>query len=766
MQESTVFFDKKAKEAADVLSPLKISAQNDFFIALDEVNKKRRLFSETLTEYYYNYSEKHGIVPGTNIAKEIYILLEQEAESLDSEWHISQRTVQNWLRYQDFSLTKAKSKINFYHLSFSFGLSREETSRFFFKLFAQPAFSRNPLDLIFEYAFYNGLNYKQAIAMWKNYRQKSAEKYEAAFNNAYNIENNSDYINYYASALNCDSNAYSLINHIINQPDSTENAEILLKENSISDYLSNIICSYEKDNCTQINRKMLDEVAANLVSPAIKNKYINRISTDNSRINAWREGKGTPELMDSFADRLLMYALIRMLKADRRQISDLILLSVHNKAKRFLGKDCNGKSDIDLIRKYIDEKKDSSLPAACAEDIEIFSFIYYGAVVNINTLKESFLNTHGKNSMADLFELDPEQFANKLHEFRLEFSINNVRARNMAINYLQEISADRPGTQTILQISEETDYAEYDTAEKLDEDSDFYEDDEFEDDFYDCEFDDDRAEFRLTKKFWIETVKKYFEKNTEDDCQDESEKLYFPWFWVIATYGYSNKNIIKQIFKEASEETISCLDRNSRLWVTNDVSNTALRNFILKSKDYNIADFYSGSSLFDDRDCWGKFMEYFDENEINIKYEETKKTFIRYCNKKILNLYEKKMNIIFRSLESDDSIEGYKRFLCSAFKNMPSPLFIEGNHFETGKGNMNTYEQLRSLLIFLHFFVFYKAKGNTFNDYKHEINALLSECGFSPLYSKEPLDFVFLTCAQSKSPMKSFSLMWNLALQD
>lgn len=778
MQKDTIFFDEKAQETSEILSDINKKEPKEFldsvFEALEQVNKERRIFSETLRTYYLNYIKNNSDYGFTekNEANGLFELLSKTSEGLDKKWQVSSRTVRNWFAYSEYSMTKQISKIAFFQVAFALGLSRDEVKTFFMKLFGGvPAFTRTPVDLIFEYCFVNRKSFKEAVLMLERYENLISSEYEKAFQKAYSNENK-NYSHFYASAMNCNGGSVSLFNYLVNSVEDKCQTEEFLQTNDLSSYLSSLIKDYENKSGTELNRKSLEETAITLISSkGLKNKYIRRESRDNTRIVSWREGKGTPELTDSFSDRILMYALIKKLGLNKKQISDLILLSAHSKAKRFWGKGYNYESPIDSIADYIETKKDSSLPAACAEDIEIFSYLYLSHKIDIDSAKEKFLNTHGENSIESLFELESNKFIEELIKIRLEFSVNNVRAREMTKKHLNEITESALEKQTILSLVDETDYDEYDSMGELaDEDDPFYEEydeyDEFEDDCKDFEIYEDDIGCRLTKDFWIKTTKEYFEEITANNHPEKSETLYFPWFWVIVTYGYSNHKIIKHIFKKASEEAISYITKNSDLWLINDVNNTVFRKYILNSKDYDIADFYSGSSIFDDNDCWRKYMEYFDENEIRIKYEEAKEAFICCCSKEILNIYEKKITPVFKAVESDDSAESYKRFLCSAFKNMPSPSFVEGNHFEAGKGNMSTYEQLRSLLIFLHFFVFHKSKKKTFKDYQFEINTLLSECGFSRLYSKEPLDFVFLTCAQSDSPVKSFSVLWNLALND
>lgn len=755
MQKDTIFFDEKAVETSGFLSDINKKEPKEFldnvFDALEQVNRERRIFNETLRTYYSDYIRNNSEYGFTerNEVKGLSELLTKTSEGLDKKWQISSKTVRNWFEYSEYSMTKQNSKIAFFQVAFALGLSRDETKIFFMKLFGGiPAFTRNPVDLIFEYCFANKKSFKDAVLMLENYEDIISSEYENAFQNAYSDENKK-YSHFYASAMNCNGGSVSLFNYLVNSVEDEGQTEEFLRTNDLSSYLSSLIKDYENKNSAEISRKALEETAVSLVSSkGLQNKYIRRESKDNTRIKYWREGKGTPELTDSFSDRILMYALIKKLGLNKKQISDLILLSAHSKAKRFGGKGYNDESPIDSIKDYIETKKDPSLLAACAEDIEIFSCLYLGKKIDINSTKEDFLNTHGANSIESLFELESEDFINELIKIRLEFSVNNVRAKEQVLKYIKYLSETKSGEKFLMSALNNTHFAEYE---------------------------DNAIGYSIKYDFWINTATKHLSDltNSQDEVLTSS---YFPWFWVSVTYGFGNKKRIADIFRNASVAALNEIDNEP--WCKLNTGNKFYKDWLIKTRNIPYSELNKDSEYFKEGSIqFANFQEAvadsgFKENKEEcedislIRNTVAKDTFIDYCDNEILDLYKKDLNSVLKKIENNENVENHKHFLCSAFKNMPSPSFVEGNHFEAGKGNMNTYEQLRSLLIFLHFFVFHKSKEKTFKDYRFEINTLLSECGFSKLYSKEPLDFVFLTCAQSDFPVKSFSVLWNLALNN
>lgn len=755
MKQDTIFFDEKTVETSAYLSDFYKEKSKKFldnvFDALEQVNKERSVFSETLGTYYLNYiknNSDYGFFE-KNKANGLFELLSKTSEGLDKKWKISSRTVRNWFAYSEYSMTKQNSKIAFFQVAFALGLSRDEVKKFFMKLFGGvPAFTRNPVDLIFEYCFVNKKSFKDAVLILENYEDLVSIEYEKAFQNTYNDENKK-HSHFYASAMNCNGGCVSLFNYLINSVEDISQTEEFLRTNDLSSYLSSLIKDYENKNNTELNRKALEETALSLVSSkGLQNKYIRRESKDNTRIKYWREGKGTPELTDSFSDRILMYALIKKLRLNKKQISDLILLSAHSKAKRFGGKGYNDESPIGSIKSYIEIKKDPSLPAACAEDIEIFSFLYLNKKIDINSAKEKFLNTHGTNSIESLFELEPDDFINELIKIRLEFSVNNVRAKEQVLKYIKYLSETKSGEKFLMSALNNTHFAEYEN---------------------------NSIGYSIKHDFWINTATKHLSDltNSQDEVLTSS---YFPWFWVSVTYGFGNKNRITDIFRNASVAALN--EINNEPWCKLNTGNKFYKDWLIITRNIPYSELNKDSEYFKEGSIqFANFQEAvadsgFKENKKEcedislIMNTVAKDTFIDYCDNEILDLYKKDLISVLKKIENNENLENHKHFLCSAFKNMPSPSFAEGNHFEAGKGNMNTYEQLRSLLIFLHFFVFHKSKEKTFKDYKFEINTLLTECGFATLYSKEPLDFVFLTCAQSDSPVKSFSVLWNLALNN
>ena len=82
-----------------------------------------------------------------------------------------------------------------------------------------------------------------------------------------------------------------------------------------------------------------------------------------------------------------------------------------------------------------------------------------------------------------------------------------------------------------------------------------------------------------------------------------------------------------------------------------------------------------------------------------------------------------------------------------------------------------TYESIRKMIIMLFSYTFWyhvqwKQKTFDIEDYTEQLNALLNESGFSPLYYGNPYDWMFLYCTLSDAPLDVFRGMVSEVLNE
>ena len=104
-----------------------------------------------------------------------------------------------------------------------------------------------------------------------------------------------------------------------------------------------------------------------------------------------------------------------------------------------------------------------------------------------------------------------------------------------------------------------------------------------------------------------------------------------------------------------------------------------------------------------------------------------------------------------------------KKGTTTVFKNARLPKEIKNRFPEAGSFSEKepTYESIRKMMILLFSYTFWyhdqwEHKDFDIEDYSEQLNALLSECGFSPLYFGNPYDWMFLYCTLSDKPLDVF----------
>lgn len=105
------------------------------------------------------------------------------------------------------------------------------------------------------------------------------------------------------------------------------------------------------------------------------------------------------------------------------------------------------------------------------------------------------------------------------------------------------------------------------------------------------------------------------------------------------------------------------------------------------------------------------------------------------------------------------------------FKNTYFPQEIKTNFPErmTFSKKDPSYEELRKMIVLLKSYCFWsnaKAYENFdfYDDYVDEMNAMLSDAGFSVLYSGNPFDWLFLFCSSLEEPLDKFRSVLNEAM--
>ena len=120
-----------------------------------------------------------------------------------------------------------------------------------------------------------------------------------------------------------------------------------------------------------------------------------------------------------------------------------------------------------------------------------------------------------------------------------------------------------------------------------------------------------------------------------------------------------------------------------------------------------------------------------------------------------------------------DTTPSAKKGTTTVFKNARLPKEIKNRFPEAGSFSEKepTYESIRKMVIFLFSYTFWyhvqwEQKDFDIEDYTEQLNALLNECGFSPLYYGNPYDWMFLYCTLSDAPLDVFRGMVSESLSE
>ena len=110
-----------------------------------------------------------------------------------------------------------------------------------------------------------------------------------------------------------------------------------------------------------------------------------------------------------------------------------------------------------------------------------------------------------------------------------------------------------------------------------------------------------------------------------------------------------------------------------------------------------------------------------------------------------------------------DTTPSAKKGTTTVFKNARLPKEIKNRFPEAVSFSEKepTYESIRKMIIMLFSYTFWyhvqwEHKDFDVEDYTEQLDALLNECGFSPLYYGNPYDWMFLYCTLSESPLDVF----------
>ena len=114
-----------------------------------------------------------------------------------------------------------------------------------------------------------------------------------------------------------------------------------------------------------------------------------------------------------------------------------------------------------------------------------------------------------------------------------------------------------------------------------------------------------------------------------------------------------------------------------------------------------------------------------------------------------------------------------KKGTATLFKNARLPKEIKNRFPEAGSFSEKepTCESIRKMIIMLFSYTFWyhvqwEQKDFDIEDYTEQLNALLNECGFSPLYYGNPYDWMFLYCTLSDAPLDVFRGMVSEVLNE
>ena len=134
---------------------------------------------------------------------------------------------------------------------------------------------------------------------------------------------------------------------------------------------------------------------------------------------------------------------------------------------------------------------------------------------------------------------------------------------------------------------------------------------------------------------------------------------------------------------------------------------------------------------------------------------------------------EKTLSVNFMYALITDTTPSAKKGTTTVFKNARLPKEIKNRFPEAGSFSEKepTYESIRKMIIMLFSYTFWyhvqwEQKNFDIEDYTEQLNALLNECGFSPLYYGNPYDWMFLYCTLSDAPLDVFRGMVSEVLNE
>lgn len=172
-----------------------------------------------------------------------------------------------------------------------------------------------------------------------------------------------------------------------------------------------------------------------------------------------------------------------------------------------------------------------------------------------------------------------------------------------------------------------------------------------------------------------------------------------------------------------------------------------------------------------------KFIQYIRDNCISKKHQyERARAIIRNLLDEVKEITEanndsdlirKIFNIDYQALKKEKLILNKKmpsKFVNSLPTDQDINLILEGK---------KTYDIIRKTLVILKFVSMYyvdpfyaitedelkKQIEEYFDDFEDELNMLLVDCGFPPIYYRNPFDAIMLYCARSKEPIITF---WSI----
>lgn len=181
----------------------------DFFSEIEEMSQP----------FYFRLARFIALTLDKNIALEKGFVFDDDGEPVFSRsinnkidaylteiWGISDRVLRYWRKKEDFAFSKRSDRVRFFKLAFALGLKASKTNEMFNKLFAHPAFIREPESMIFMRCLDNGKSFEYAESMIENYYEKireipANEMFETKYtSDIYNFrcEDDEDYIIYLA----------------------------------------------------------------------------------------------------------------------------------------------------------------------------------------------------------------------------------------------------------------------------------------------------------------------------------------------------------------------------------------------------------------------------------------------------------------------------------------------------------------------------------------------------------------------------------------